>query len=411
MSGTGHADPKGTKEAGQQQAGPAGAPLEGIRVVTLEHAVAGPLCSRHLADLGADVIKVEHPSGGDLARRYDTVVKGESAYFVWANRGKRSVALDLRSDEGRETLAAILDGADVFLHNLGPGAVDRLGFGADVITRRWPRLIACGISGYGADGPYRDRKAFDLLIQGEAGLLSLTGSRAEPAKVGISVADMCAAVYALSAILAALLARASSGFGQVIDISMLECLAEWMMAPAYHQIYGGHSPSREGARHNMMVPYGVYRTGADGRVNFSVQTDRHWRALCVDVLHRPELVEDPRFVTNEVRVRNREHLEPQIEECFAGSDAATVSARLVAAGIPTGDVNDLRGLVDHPQLAARSRWFETDSPGGWIQALKPPFNLVDQPGTRGVPRLGEHTEEVLAETARDVPRLPGPAPY
>lgn len=386
------------------------APLEGLRVVALEHAVAGPLCSRHLADLGADVIKVENPASGDLARGYDTVVRGESAYFVWANRGKRSVALDLRSLEGRDVLAALLDGADVFVHNLGPGAVDRLGFGADVVGARWPRLVACGISGYGSDGPYRNRKAFDLLIQGEAGLMSLTGSPDKPAKVGISVADTCAAVYALSAILAALLARARTDRGQIIDISMLECLAEWMMAPAYHQMYGGRQPTRQGARHNMLVPYGVYRVGDEGSVNFSVQTDAHWRALCSQVLGTPDLADDPRFSTNQARVENRSVLEPLIEGRFAESNVATVLGRLVSAGIPTGDVNDLHQLVDHPQLEARSRWFETDSPGGPIRALRAPFNLAGQPSRpRGVPRLGEHTTEVLAELVAQATGAPSGA--
>lgn len=376
------------------------APLHGIRVVSIEHAVAAPLCSRHLADLGADVLKIENPARGDLARHYDCVVKGESAYFVWANRGKRSVALDLKSESGRDALTAVLDTADVFLHNLGPGAVARLGFGDDIIVNRWPRLIVCAISGYGMNGPYRDRKAFDLLIQGEAGLLSLTGSRDEPAKVGISVADTCAAVYATSAILAALLSRSTTDRGQIIDISMLECLAEWMMAPTYHQMYGGRQPSREGARHNMMVPYGVYRIGDEGLVNFSVQTDAQWRSLCSTVLDRAELADDPRFHTNELRVRNRRELESIIETCFADSGLSVVNERLLSAGIPTGDVNDLADLIVHPQLDARQRWFEADSPGGPIRALRPPFNVAGSVGSsRGVPRLGEHTREVLDEVA------------
>lgn len=379
-----------------------GRPLRGIRVVTIEVAVAGPLCSRHLGDLGADVIKIERPPLGDLARNYDTVVKGQSAYFVWANRGKRSVALDLKAAEGQTVLAALLDSADVFVHNLGPGAVDRIGFGAEVIASRWPRLIACGISGYGADGPYRDRKAFDLLIQGEAGLLSLTGTPEEPAKVGISVADMCAGVYALGAILAALLERGQTGRGRVIDISLLDCLAEWMMAPTYHQIYGERQPSREGARHNMMVPYGVYRVGDEGHVNFAVQTETHWRALCGQVLETPELADDLRFATNEARVEHRRELEPLIERLFAKRGLAAVLDRLRTAGIPTGDVNDLAGLIDHPQLASRDRWFETDTPGGPVRALRPPFNLGDRGApARGVPSLGEHTAEVLAELGMD----------
>ncbi|RBM18788.1 carnitine dehydratase [Prauserella sp. PE36] len=373
-------------------------PLTGLRVVSLEHAVAAPLCSRHLADLGADVIKVERPDGGDLARGYDTVVAGQSAYFVWANRGKRSVALDLKTDAGRRTLGNLLSAADVFVHNLGPGAVDRLGYGREVVRSRYPRLINCAISGYGVDGPYRDRKAFDLLIQGEAGLMSVTGSPDEPAKVGVSVADMCAAVYALSAVLAAVLRRGETGEGAFIDISMLDCLSEWMMAPTYHQLYAGRQPPRAGARHNMMVPYGVYRVGSDAFVNFAVQTQQQWRRLCEQVLRSPELIDDPRFTTNEARVRNRAELEPIIERHFRALTEEDAQESLRAAGIPTGAVNDLKRLAEHPQHAARARWFEVDSPNGPVRALRSPFNLdgVSDPAS-AIPGLGEHTEEILAD--------------
>ncbi|MEQ4724166.1 CaiB/BaiF CoA-transferase family protein [Nonomuraea sp. B19D2] len=377
-------------------------PLAGLMVVTLEHAVAAPLCTRHLADLGADVIKIENPEGGDLSRAYDTVVDGESAYFVWANWGKRSVTLDLKSERGQMVLAELLGRADIFVHNLGPGAVDRLGFGHDAVASRWPELIVCAISGYGADGPYQNRKAFDLLIQGEAGLLSLTGQPDGPAKVGISIADMCAAVYALSSILAAVLDRSRDGGGRFIDISMLDCLAEWMMAPAYHQLYAGRQPGRAGARHNMMVPYGVYKVGDEEHVNFAVQTDAQWRALCREVLELPDLVNDPRFAGNEARVRHRHELEPLIEDRLRALGIAEVTTRLIAAGVPTGDVNDLRDLVAHPQLEARSRWIEIGSPAGPVRALKPPFNLSGLPDRRAsVPALGEHTDEVLAGLSWD----------
>lgn len=378
--------------------GAAGLPLAGVRVVALEHAVAAPLCSRHLADLGADVVKVESPSGGDLARHYDSVVDGQSAYFVWANRGKRSIALDLKSDEGRTDFDALLGRADVFVHNLGPGATERLGFGREVLRERFPRLINCAISGYGADGPYRDRKAFDLLIQGEAGLMSVTGEPEHPAKVGVSVADMCAAVYAMSAILAAILERGRTGEGTFIDISMLECLSEWMMAPAYHQLYGGTQLPRAGARHNMMVPYGVYRTGKDEHVNFAVQTTAQWARLCEVVLERPDLIDDPRFASNELRVRNRTELEPIIEDKLAEIGATEVTERLLKAGIPTAAVNDLRNLVEHPQHTARNRWTEAGSPSGPVRVLRSPFNLdgMVEPSS-SVPGLGEHTEAVLAE--------------
>jgi itaconate CoA-transferase len=375
-----------------------GLPLAGIRVIALEHAVAAPLCSRHLADLGADVIKVENPHGGDLARHYDSVVEGQSAYFVWANRGKRSVALDLKSDEGRAAFDGLLRGADVFVHNLGPGAVDRLGFGHEALRERFPRLINCAISGYGADGPYRDRKAFDLLIQGEAGLLSVTGEPEQPAKVGISVADMCAAVYAMSAILAAVLRRERTGDGAVIDISMLDCLSEWMMAPAYHQLYGGTQLPRAGARHNMMVPYGVYPAGEGEHVVFAVQTAAQWTRLCEHVIDCPDLVEDSRFATNELRVRNRAELEPLIEEELAALGAARAMERLLAAGIPTAAVNDLDGMLHHPQHEARARWTEAGSPGGPVRVLRSPFTMdgLVTPAA-AVPGLGEHTDVVLAE--------------
>ncbi|WP_028921749.1 CaiB/BaiF CoA transferase family protein [Pseudonocardia acaciae] len=380
---------------------PGAPPLHGVRVIALEHAVAAPLCSRHLADLGADVIKIEKPDGGDLARHYDSVVEGRSAYFVWANRGKRSVALDLKGDRGRRALDALLGTADVFVHNLGPGAVERLGFGRDAVRTRYPRLVTCAISGYGDGGPYRARKAFDLLIQGEAGLLSVTGEPDRPAKVGISVADMCAAVYALSSILAALLRRDHTGEGTFVDVSMLDCLSEWMMAPAYHQMYAGHQLPRAGARHNMMVPYGVYPAGDGGQVNFAVQTDQQWNDLSTRVLDRPDLASDPRFATNEARVAHRDELEPLIEERLAELGARRATELLLAAGIPTGDVNTLADLVAHPQHRARSRWTRAATSTGPVRVLRAPFNLdgVDEHAT-AVPDLGEHTAEVLAEIAR-----------
>lgn len=379
-------------------------PLAGVRVVALEHVVAAPLCSRHLADLGADVIKIEGPAGGDLARHYDSVVAGQSAYFVWANRGKRSVVLDLKSDEGHSALDHLLGTADVFLHNLGPGAVERLGFGYDALRERFPRLVDCSISGYGTDGPYRERKAFDLLIQGEAGLMSVTGELDKPAKVGISVADTCASVYAMSGILAALLRRERTGEGTFVDISMLDCLSEWMMAPAYHQIYAGHQLPRAGARHNMMVPYGVYAAGGGRHVNFAVQTAMQWKRLCEQVLDRPDLVADARFATNEARVHNRAELEPVVEEKLAEFGAEQATERLLAAGIPTAPVNDLDDLVQHPQHEARKRWTEADSPSGSVRVLRSPLNLrgLDERAS-SIPGFGEHTGEVLAELGIEVP--------
>ncbi|GAC1314865.1 MAG: CaiB/BaiF CoA-transferase family protein [Chloroflexota bacterium] len=291
-------------------------PLTGTRIVALEQAVAAPLCTRHLADLGADVIKVE-PAGGEFARRYDAVVNGQASYFVWLNGGKRSAVLDLKSEAGKTALAALLGTADAFVHNLGPGAVDRLGFGWTSLHARWPALISCAISGYGVDGPYRDRKAFDLLLQGESGVTSITGSAEEGAKVGVSIADIAAGMYALSSIMAALLHRQRTGSGRFIDISMLECLTEWMSAPAYYQRYRGETPARAGLRHNTIVPYGPFRISDGSLVNLAVQNDGQWSRLCAVVLQRAELATHPRFTTNELRVRHRTELEPLIEEILA----------------------------------------------------------------------------------------------
>lgn len=383
--------------AGADSREPGDLPLSGIRVVALEQAVAGPLCSRHLADLGADVVKVERPGRGDLARGYDSVVRGQSAYFAWGNRGKRSVALDVTSDGGRASLEALLARSDVFVHNLAPGAIDRLGFDSARVAESWPRLVNCSLSGYGLEGPQTHRKAFDLLVQGEAAVIALTGTPDVPCKVGISVADMCAGVYAVSAILAALYHRERTGTGRFIDVALLDCLAEWTMPPAYHRLYGGQELPRAGSRHNMIVPYGVYRAGT-GFVNFAVQTEDQWRRMCDQVLGQPELADDPRFATNAQRVRHRDELEPLIEARFASEEPDEVVARLEAADVPFGTLNDLGGLLEHPQLRARGRWFEADSPGGPVQALRSPLNLVgleERPGA--IPALGQHTEEVLAE--------------
>jgi crotonobetainyl-CoA:carnitine CoA-transferase CaiB-like acyl-CoA transferase len=379
-------------------------PLAGVRVVALEQAVAAPLCTRHLADLGADVVKVERPGGGDFARHYDAVVRGQSAYFVWLNRGKRSVALDVKAAADRALLDALLARADVFVHNLGPGAVERLGLGWDALHARWPRLVSCAISGYGMDGPYRERKAFDLLLQGESGVLSVTGTPDAPAKAGISIADICAGMYAFSAVLAALYERVQTGEGRLLDISMLECLAEWMMAPAYHQLYGGAAPPRMGMRHNMIVPYGPYRVGDGSWVNLAVQNEGQWQRLCAGVLGRPELADDPRFRSNALRVQHREALEPLIEELLANDTAAAVLERLEAADVPYGALNDLAALLAHPQLAARDRWLEVASPGGPVRALAHPLNLVGMPQAQGaVPAVGEHTEELRRELGLDAP--------
>jgi crotonobetainyl-CoA:carnitine CoA-transferase CaiB-like acyl-CoA transferase len=340
-------------------------PLTGIRVVALEQAVAAPFCSRQLADMGADVVKVERPDGGDLARGYDGALNGVSTYFAWLNRGKRSIVLDLKQPRDLDIFSRLVARADVFLHNLVPGAVERLGLGYEQLRETHPRLIWCGISGYGPDGPYREKKAYDMLVQAEAGVVSLTGSPDAPAKVGISIADIGSGLYAYSSILAALIHRGSTGCGERIDISMLECLAEWAMPPFYAWYGTGKIPARVGVRHNMVVPYGAYAC-SDGAVIFAVQNQREWGRLCTAVLEMPGLADDPRFRTNADRLENRDELERIIEERLGLHTQAEALARLDQAGIPTGAVNDVPAVARHPQLAARGRWVDVDSPGGVI---------------------------------------------
>jgi crotonobetainyl-CoA:carnitine CoA-transferase CaiB-like acyl-CoA transferase len=373
-------------------------PLAGVRVVAWEHAVAAPLATRHLADLGADVIKVERPDGGDFARDYDSAVNGLSAHFVWLNRGKRSVVLDLKDSDGRAAFDLLVDRADVFVHNQGPGAAERLGCAYPELAARNSRLVWCAISGYGADGPHRDRKAYDLLLQGEAGVIALTGTPDVPAKVGVSVADIASGMYAFSGILAALIQRQSTGRGAEIQISMLEALVEWVMPAAYVDMYTGRPPKRAGGRHSFIVPYGGYGVGDGSSVNLAVQNDGQWRRLCALVLRRPELIDDPRFATNELRLQNRAALEPLIEDCLVDDTRASVEARLTAADVPFGTINELADVIQHPQLTARGRWFDVPSPVGELRALHHPLNIAGLERPAGaVPGLGEHTDQVLAE--------------
>ncbi len=372
-------------------------PLSGLTVVALEQAVTGPFCSRQLADLGARVIKIERPDGGDFARSYDDALHGVSAYFAWLNRGKESVVLDLKTEPGRQALLGLVRRADVFVHNLAPGAVERLGLGYNTLVTLAPQLIWVGISGYGPDGPYRDKKAYDMLIQAEAGVVSLTGTPEEPAKVGISVADIAAGLYAYSSILAALRNRDRTGRGDRIDISMLECLVEWMTPQLYVQLGTGVAPSRAGLRHNMIVPYGAYRC-ADGKVMFAIQNDREWRRFCGLVLDREALADEPRFARNPDRLANRAQLEALIETTFGPLTVGAVIERLERAEIANAVVNDVAAVAAHPQLAARGRWTELDSFVGTIPALLPPHNLAGAPPRMArVPALGEHTAAVLAE--------------
>lgn len=372
-------------------------PLESLRVVALEQAVAAPFCSRNLADMGADVVKIEPPVG-DFARGYDTVVQGQSSYFVWLNRGKRSLALNLRSEAGREVARRLIRQADVFVHNLAPGTPERLGLRYGELSGDKGRLIWCGISGYGSEGPYRDRKGFDLLLQGEAGIIMATGSPEVPAKVGFSIADLSSGFYAFTSILLALLERERSGQGRRIDLSILDCLAEWMMGNAYYAFYRGRDLPRAGMRHNIIVPYGPYAVGDGRSVNLAVQTPGQWERFCAVVLERPELADDPRFSSHERRVANRGELEPLIEAIFAELTTEQVIARLAAADVPFGQVNRATDLIVHPQLVERNRIRQIESPAGPIPAFLPPFNLEGlEPSMGPIPEIGEHTDAVLAE--------------
>ncbi len=373
-------------------------PLSGIRVVALEQAVSAPFCSRQCADLGADVVKVERPDGGDFARAYDSDMHGAlSGHFAWLNRGKRSIVLDLKQEADHMTFGALINRADVFVHNLAPGAVERLGFGYEECSQRNPRLVWCGISGYGPDGPYRDKKAYDMLVQAEAGVISLTGTPQAAAKVGVSVADINSGMYAYSSILAAILQRQRTGAGQRIDISMLECLVEWATPQMYMYQGAGRVPARVGIRHSGIVPYGAYSC-SDGIVTFAIQNQREWRRLCETVFQDAAMADDPRYATNADRLKNRGELESWIERYFSTLMRAEIVERLERAEIANAVVNDIPAVVAHPQLAARHRWTEADSPVGAIPALLPPHNLQQAPPRMGrIPALGEHTNEILAE--------------
>ena len=373
-------------------------PLEGITVVALEQVIAGPFATRQLAELGARVIKIERPGTGDAARAYDRTVRGQSSHFVWTNRSKESLALDVKHAAAQPILEKLIAGADVFVQNLAPGAAERLGLGAQALRARHPRLIWCGISGYGPSGPYAGKKAYDLLVQCEAGMLSVTGTAETPSKAGIPVADIAAGMYAFSAVLAALLRRARSGEGATLDITMFESLGEWMGFPAYFTAYGGTAPARSGAHHATIAPYGPFRAGDGGSVFLSVQNEREFARFCEVVLGNKSLAGDARFATSPARLANRAALHGEIERVFASLTAAQVVERLEAADIANARLNSMEEFWAHPQLAARSRWTKVGSPGGTIDALKPPFNLSDfEPRMDAVPAMGEHTRAILAE--------------
>jgi len=381
-------------------------PLDGITVLTLEHAVAAPFATRQLAELGARVIKIERPGEGDFARKYDQRVKGQASYFVWINRSKESLTLDVKHPQARSILDKLLAKADVLVQNLAPGAAARLGLSVAALRPKNPRLVVCDISGYGSDGPYRDKKAYDLLVQAEAGLLSVTGTPEQVVRAGISVADIAAGMYAYSAILAALIQRSRTGEGSAIDISMLEALAEWMGNPLYYSYDGQPQAPRSGANHPSIYPYGPLATGDGKTVLLGLQNEREWMAFCREVLQRPEVATDPRFDANSKRSDHREQLKALIEEIFKPLTAAQVIERLDAAGIGNAAVNTLADLWQHAQLAARGRWVEVGSPAGPIPALKPPadndnFDYRMDP----IPALGEHTDAILAELGYDTDEI------
>ena len=369
-------------------------PLNGITVVSLEQAIAAPFATRQLADLGARVIKVERPDGGDFARNYDERVKGLASHFVWCNRSKESIALDLKSPRGVEVLGKLVARADVLVQNLAPGATARMGFSHEALKEKHPGLIVCDISGYGGDGPHRDRKAYDLLIQAEAGFLSVTGTPDDMAKAAISVADISAGMYAYSNILAALIERGKTGKGRHIDISMLESMAEWMSYPMYYAYDGAPPPPRVGAAHATIYPYGPF-PAADGDVMLGIQNEREWSAFCGQVLKAPELARDARFDTNARRTANRDALRAIIVETFAELTVDETIARLGSAGVANASVNDMARLWKHPQLAARGRWTTVGTAAGDIPALLPPG--MNEARMDPVPSPGEHTAQILAE--------------
>ena len=377
-------------------------PLEGITVVSVEQAVAAPFATRQLADLGARVIKVERPGGGDFARRYDTTVHGQASYFVWLNRSKESLTLDFKSDRGRAVLDQLLDGADVFVQNLGPGAAERLGLDAAALSGTRERLIACDMSGYGSTGSWAARKAYDLLVQCQTGLVSLTGSAAEAAKVGISIADISAGMYAYSGVLSALLLRERTGQVRSVEVSLFDSLAEWMSQPAYYTHHGGKQPPRVGAQHATIAPYGPFAAADGHEVLLAVQNEREWSALCERFLERPELVEDPRFSTGSARVANRDELNAVIAARFAQLQAAQVEELLDAASIANARLNSVAEFLEHPALTERGRWQQVDVPGATAPALTPPANLAGvAPRMDPVPDVGEHSAAILAELGRE----------
>jgi len=373
-------------------------PLEGITVVALEQVIAAPFATRQLAELGARVIKIERPDGGDSARGYDTKVRGLSSHFVWTNRGKESLTLNVKRPEAMEVMHRLLARADVFIQNLAPGAADRLGLGAGALRARYPRLIVCGISGYGSSGPYRDKKAYDLLVQCEAGMLSITGTPDTPSKAGIPVADIAGGMYAFSGILAALYRRERTGEATAFEASLFDGLSEWMGYPMHFAQYSGTAPKRTGAKHAAIAPYGPFPTGDGKTVFLGIQNERDWQRFCARVLEQPDVAIDARFANGPARVANRDALESLIGEVFARLTREQAIERLEAADIANASMNEIAELVAHPQHEARGRWSRVASPAGPIDVLAPPLAFAEfEPHLGAIPALGEHTDAILAE--------------
>ena len=377
-------------------------PLDGITVVTLEHAIAAPFCTRQLADLGARVIKIERPGVGDFARNYDERVRGLASHFVWTNRSKESLTLDVKHAEAGTILGKLLENADVLVQNLAPGAAARLGLSYAALKEKCPTLIVCDISGYGSNGPYRDKKAYDLLIQSESGFLSITGSTDEPAKAGCSIADIAAGMYAYTNILAAIIQRGKTGRGCAIDVSMLESMVEWMSYPLYYTIDDAAPPARTGASHATIYPYGPFPAGDGKTVMLGVQNDREWGAFCAQVLKQADLSTDARFAANSQRVAARVELRQIIVDAFSRLTSEQVIERLDAAQIANAHMNDMHEVWDHAQLKARKRWVDVDTPAGSIPALLPPgLPNAYAPRMDAVPALGEHTDAILGSLGYD----------
>jgi itaconate CoA-transferase len=382
-------------------------PLQGITVISLEHAIAAPFATRQLADLGARVIKIERPGVGDFARAYDQRVRGQSSHFMWTNRSKESLTLDLKHPRARALLDKLIDEqADVLVQNLAPGAAARMGLSFEALSARKPSIVVCDISGYGNDGPYRDRKAYDLLIQSEAGFLSVTGTPETASKAGASIADISAGMYAYSNILAALFARQRSGQGSHIDVSMLESLVEWMSFPLYYTFEGASAPVRTGAEHATIYPYGPIEAGDGGVVMLGLQNEREWAVFCDKVLEQPELKTDSRFENNPARSTNREALRMLMRERFKSMTADQLAARLDEAQIANSRVNTMQDVWAHPQLKARDRWREVDSPAGRIPALLPPGRSpASDTRMDAVPTIGQHTDAILSELGVDADEI------